>query len=145
MFRMINDGTLPGVPKTRGSFCHAEAVAQVHLAAIEGGRAGENYLLPGIDATFREVLSIIAELLGKPRPKRELPIQLMALFARVRTGLAAFTGREPDLTPEGMALMRNEPRISSTKATSELRYKIVPLRAMLEDSYRWLKAEGFLR
>jgi nucleoside-diphosphate-sugar epimerase len=144
MFRMIKDGTLPGIPKTRGSFCHAEAVALAHLAAADAGRAGENYLLPSVDATFGEVLSIITELVGTPAPKRELPMPLMNLFSRLKAGIAAITGREPDLTPEAVALMMNEPHIASDKAARELGYTVVTLKVMLEDSYRWLKAEGLL-
>src|SRR5262249_55863443 len=45
MFHVVKDGRLPGIPKARGSFVHAEAVAQAHLAAVERGRRGENYLL----------------------------------------------------------------------------------------------------
>jgi nucleoside-diphosphate-sugar epimerase len=144
MFRMIRDGTLPGIPKTRGSFCHAEVVALAHLSATDAGRAGENYLLPGVEATFGQVLSIIAELVGRPAPKRELPMPLMNLFSRLKTGIAAITGREPDLTPEAVALMMNEPHIVSTRAAKELGYTVVSLEAMLQDSYRWLKTEGLL-
>lgn len=144
MFHVIKNRTLPGVPKARGSFVHAEAVAEAHLAAAEAGRNGENYLLPGIDASFREVFSIIAELLGKPPPKRDLPISFVNLLARLNATLATATGREPHLTPEGVAVMSNGPQIASTKALRELNYRIVPLRAMLADSYSWLKAEGLL-
>jgi nucleoside-diphosphate-sugar epimerase len=58
--------------------------------------------------------------------------------------MAAITGREPDLTPEAVALMTTEPRITSAKAARELGYELVPLRSMFEDAYHWLKAEGFL-
>ena len=144
MFGMIRREAVPGIPRTYGSFCNAEAVAQAHLAAIEHGHPGENYLLPGIVATFAEVLSVIAELVGKPKPTREVPMQLVRLVSHLKVAIAALTGREPELTPEGVSLMSNEPRISSTKAQRDLGYRVVPLRIMLEDSYRWLAAEGFL-
>src|SRR5262249_4903221 len=121
-----------------------EAVAQAHLAAVERGRRGENYLLPGISATFREVFSIIADLLGKPAPKRDLPLPFLRVLAGISAGIAGVTGQEPHLTPEAVAVMSNDPQIASTKAMQELGYRIVPLRAMIEDSYRWLKAEGLL-
>ena len=37
MFGMIRREAVPGIPRTYGSFCNAEAVAQAHLAAIEHG------------------------------------------------------------------------------------------------------------
>jgi nucleoside-diphosphate-sugar epimerase len=112
--------------------------------ATERGTAGENYLRPSVEATFGEVIAIIAELLGKPAPRREIPMRMLKLFARVRTGVVAVTGREPNLTPEGVALIMNEPYIGSTKTERELGYTTVPLRAMFDDSYRWLTAEGLL-
>jgi nucleoside-diphosphate-sugar epimerase len=144
MFRMVDEGTLPGIPRTKGSFCHAEAVAMVHLAATEKGKTGENYLLPGVEATFAQVITLIAELLGKKAPEREIPMPLLKVSAHIRAAVAGLTGRAPDLTPEGVALMMNEPHIASTKAARELGYTVVPLRAMFEDSYNWLKAEGLV-
>ncbi len=145
MFRMVHEGTLPGIPRTRGSFCHAEMVAKTHLAATERGGAGENFLLPGVEATFEDVIKIIAELLGRSLPRRRIPVATLKLLAHIKVAMAAVTGREPDLTPEGVALMMNEPRIASTKAERELGYTKVPLRVMLEDSYKWLMKEGLLR
>jgi nucleoside-diphosphate-sugar epimerase len=144
MFRMVHDGTLPGIPPTRGSFCHAEAVAKAHMAAAEKGTSGENFLLPGVQATFAEAISTIAELLGKPPPHRKLSLWQLQLFARVKAGFAAVTGREPDITPEGVALMMNEPHIASIKAERDLGYTVVPLRVMFKDSYTWLTQQGLL-
>ena len=144
MFRMVNDGTLPGIPRSRGSFCHAVAVARAHVEAIERGRTGENYLLPGVQATFAEAIAIVAELLGKPALRRTVPLWQLKLFANVKVLMASLTGRTPDVTPEGAALMMNEPRIASNKAERDLGYNLVPLRVMFEDSYNWLKGHGLL-
>jgi len=144
LIRMVNDGTLPGVPAVQSRFCHAEAVAGAHIAAAERGRAGETYLLPGIQASFREVLETIGRIIGKPVPKRDLPMPLLHLVARFKVLKANLTGREPDLTPEGIALMVNDPEIVSDRAKRELGYEPASLETMVADACGWMKREGLL-
>ena len=144
LIRMVNDGTLPGVPGVRSRFCHAEAVARAHISAAERGRIGENYLLPGVEASFREVLGTIGRLVGKPIPKRDLPMPVLHLVARLKTFRAALSGKEPDLTPEGIALMTNDPEIVSEKAKRDLGYAPAALETMIADACTWMKSEGLL-
>ncbi|MDJ0943283.1 MAG: NAD-dependent epimerase/dehydratase family protein [Kiloniellales bacterium] len=144
LIRMVDDGSLPGVPAVRSRFCHAEAVARAHVAAARRARAGETYLLPGVEASFREVLETIGRLIDKPIPKRNLPMPILRLVARFRVLKAALTGREPDLTPEAVALMVNDPEIVSDKAKRELGYQPAALETMVVDACTWMKEEGLL-
>jgi nucleoside-diphosphate-sugar epimerase len=144
MFKMIAQGRLPGIPPVRGSFCHAEAVALAQLATVDRGRQGENYLLPGVEASFAEVVAVIAELVKRPAPRWQIPIGGFRAIVYAKTALAFLTGKEPDLTPDALALMLNEPRIETEKAERELGYRHVPLRTMLEDTHQWLAGEGLL-
>ena len=61
----------------------------------------------------------------------------MGLVSRV-------TGREPLVTPDAAAYLSANLFCRSDKAVSELGYAPATLHAMLEDSYRWLLAEGLL-
>lgn len=72
MIRMVHQRRLPGIPSGSGTFCHAEQVALAHIAAAERGKLGDNYLLPGTDASFAEVIRLIAELTGRRAPRRIL-------------------------------------------------------------------------
>ncbi len=144
LIRMVHDGSLPGVPAVRSRFCHAEAVARAHVAAANRGRAGETYLLPGVEASFREVLETIGRLIDKPIPGRDLPMPVLHLVARLKVLKAAVTGQEPDLTPEGVALMVNDPEIVSDKAKSELGYEPAALETMIADACAWMKDAGLL-
>lgn len=144
IIRMVDSGTLPGLPRLRGSFCHGAAVAAAHLAAAERGRPGHNYLLPGVEASFAEVIALTSEILSRPVAARTIPSWLLRLIARAKVMKAAVTRREPDLTPDAVTLMANDPHIASDKAHRELGYEPVPLRAMLEDACAWLRQEGLL-
>ena len=91
------------------------------------------------------MIAIIAELLGKPPPKRVLSPGLLRVIARLQTAHAAITGKPPRLTPESVALSTRSIRCPSTKAQQELGLKIVPIRTMLQDCYDWLVKSGRLK
>ena len=130
---------LPGVPPGCGTFAHAEAVARAQIAAAERGRAGQNYLLGGIDASFVELFEVINQVTGAKVPLRPLPPLLLRLGAHVETALATVTGREPEATPEGVAIACARARVASDLAERELSYRRSGLVAMIEDSWRWLR------
>ena len=144
MILMVSKHRLPGIPPGSGSFCHGEAVALAHIAAAEQGKTGENYLLGGADASFVEVIHEIGDLTGEEVPDKPVSAWALRFAARIIVTASALTGREPNVTPEGVAMVLEHPRIVSDKAERELGYKPASLRAMLEDAHGWLKAEGLL-
>lgn len=135
---------LPGVPPGAGTFVNAEAVARAQIAAAARGRTGQNYLLGGADATFVELFEVINRVTGAKVPLRPLPPLLFRLGARIETALAAALGREPEATPEGVAIACARARVVSDRAERELGHCSPDLTTMVEDSWRWLCAAGFV-
>jgi dihydroflavonol-4-reductase len=130
---------LPGVPPGAGTFCHAEAVARAQIAAAERGRIGQNYLLGGSDASFVELFRVINQVTGARVPLRALPPSLFRLGASLDTALAAVTRRQPQATPEGVAIACARARVVSDLAERELGYRSSDLVTMIEDSWQWLR------
>jgi nucleoside-diphosphate-sugar epimerase len=138
-------GRLPAVPPGGGSFCHGAAVARAHVAAVVNGRTGENYILGGADATYRDVVRTLGGIMERELVARTVPKVLlrgagwwMGLVSRV-------TGREPFVTPDAAAYLSGNLVCRSDKAVRELDYAPATLHDMLEDSYRWLRAEGLIK
>ncbi|MGH8686858.1 MAG: SDR family oxidoreductase [Burkholderiales bacterium] len=144
VFLLVAEGRLPGVPPGRASFCHVREVALAHLAAAERGRAGENYLLGGTDASYQELVREIGAALGKPVPARVTPGWALHAAARLGAAWGRLTGRPPMLTPEAAAMVTRELTCDCTKGVQALGFRVVPLRDMVADSARWLGAEGLL-
>ena len=67
------------------------------------------------------------------------------LPARLAVALAALTGQEPEMTPEGVEMVIARAKVVSDLAQRELSYKVVPLRKMIEDCYGWLKGGGLIK
>jgi nucleoside-diphosphate-sugar epimerase len=144
MIRMVNQEKLPGIPPGGGAFADVREVAKAHVAAFHHGLCGQNYLLGGEDTMFIDVVRMTGEILGKPVPKNASPAWLLKAVARFYVMLAAITNREPDMTPEGAAMITRHINCDSSRAMSELGYTYTPVRTLLEDTCNWLKREGLL-
>jgi dihydroflavonol-4-reductase len=144
LIRLACAGRLPAIPPGGGTFAHGAEVARAHIVAAERGRTGENYLLGGVDATFAEIVAIVGELSGRKMPRLRIPPFVSRALARANVMVAALTGRTPDYTPGDIMTVLGRGRIRSNKAADELGYRVVPLRDMVEDSYRWLEHNGLL-
>ncbi len=144
IIRLVATKKLPGVGSGGGAFCHVREVAKAHVAAVERGRTGENYLLGGVHASYREIATIAASLTGGGAPRRAMPIWLINVLGWILPLLSKLTGRPPDITPEVALMLSLDFTVDSSKAERELGYHQAPLREMIEDSCRWLKAEGLI-
>jgi len=122
---------------------HVRAVARAHVEAVTKGRTGEQYLLGGADATYLELATIMAELLGVKAP-RPAPAWLLKALGRVNDTVSYLTRKEPDITTANAELVCSQWRVDCTKAEKELGFRPAPLREMVEDSFRWLQQEKLI-
>jgi len=144
LFRMVKQGSLPGAPTGGGNFCDVREVARAHLQAWHRAPTGRRFLLGGEFASYLQVIRIAGELLETRVPQRPLPAWLLAAMARLNSGIAVVTGREPDITPESAAIITHNIRCDSGRAQRELDYRIVPLRDMVRDTIDWMSERGLL-
>jgi dihydroflavonol-4-reductase len=141
MIALINQGKLPGVPPGGGNFCDVKEIARAHISAYERGRSGENYILAGIEASFLELARTISYLLDKKAPRKTMPAQLIKLAGKIYPMLAIFSGEEPAITPEKVAMMTNRVRADGSKSVLELGFNDqVPLSDMVSACIEWMKA-----
>lgn len=144
LFRMIQDGSLPGVPPGGGSFANGRQVAEALVAAADKGAAGENYLLGGPHLSFAALAERIAGLLGKPAPK-PLPAVALKALGQINQAVSLITGRAPDVTPESAYFVCHDERIDSSKAIATLGYREIPVETSLRECFEWQIKAGHLR
>ena len=96
-------------------------VARGHVLALEHGRAGERYLLGGVDLTLTEAFAMIARAAGREPPRFEVPYAAVRVLAHV-----GLTNRHE------AKLARLPAWFSSEKAKRELGYEPSPLEPALE-------------
>lgn len=96
-------------------------VARGHVLALERGRAGERYLLGGMDVTLTQAFALIARAAGRRPPRLELPYGVVRMLAR--SGIA---------NRQEVTLARLPAWFSSAKAEDELGYQASPIEPALE-------------
>ena len=138
-------GKVPAFVDTGLNLVHVDDVAHGHLLAFDKGRVGERYVLGGQDASLREMLAAIAELVGRRAPTTALPVAPLFPLARAAEAVARLTGKEPFLTVDALKMSRHKMFFSSAKAEGELGYRARPYREALADAVTWFKTAGRIR
>ena len=138
-------GRMPAYVDTGLNIVHVDDVANGHLLAYQRGAAGERYILGGQDMSLREILGLIAQLVGRAPPRVRLPYGVVLPIAYLAEGIAKLTGRSGRITLEGVRMSRKLMFFSSAKAVRELGYSWrAPLQAF-EDAIRWYRDNGLLK
>src|SRR5882757_5591885 len=138
-------GRMPAYVDTGLNIVHVDDVAAGQLLAYERGRAGERYILGGQDMTLREILGVIATLVGRKPPRVRLPYGVVLPMAYLAEGFAKLTGHSGRITLEGVRMSRKRMFFSSAKATRELGYRFRPPVQAFEDAIRWYRENGSLK
>jgi len=137
-------GRTPAYVDTGLNIVHVDDVAAGHLLAFHRGRIGERYILGGEDMTLRQILTLIAQLVGRSPPRIRLPHGVVLPIAYAAELYARLTGRPTRVTVEGVRMARKRMFFSSAKAVRELGYRWRPPSEAFADALRWFKANGYL-
>ena len=146
--RVVRDaaaGRMPAYVDTGLNVAHVDDVANGHLLAYFKGVIGERYVLGGEDLSLRQILEIIADIVGRRPPKIRLPHAAVMPVAYVAEALARITGKPPVATIEEIRMSKKRMFFSCEKARRELGYVPRPARLALEDAVTWFRDNGYLR
>lgn len=143
MGRLIRDfsrKTLIGYIDGAYDFVDVRDVAKGLILACEHGRRGESYILSGERISVPQIMSLLEELTGLPRPRLKLPVWLAQIAAAILTPLYPMVMRKkPLLTTCSIQTLKRNSETTSQKAVRELGYSARPLRQSVADSISWLK------
>ena len=82
--------------------------------------------------------------MGKKVPAKPSPARLLRAAGRLYDVASRFTGKAPDLTPEGAAMISRHIDCDCSRAPQELAYRFTPVRQLLEETCDWMLSEGLL-
>jgi dihydroflavonol-4-reductase len=138
-------GKMPAFVETGLNLVHVDDVAEGHLLALDKGLIGERYILGGQDVELRDMLSLIAKLVGRKPPTISLPRGPLYPLAYGAEAIALITGKEPFLTADALRMSRYKMFFTSAKAQNQLGYTARPYRDGLLDAIAWFKSAGSLK
>ena len=130
--QLAYEGRLPyrALSGVRIGLVHADDLAAAIIAALDRGRLGEAYNLPGPDTTLGEAVAIAAKVGGKPLPRLALPDGLL----RVMAPFGRFVG-QPNLREIVSASSGVTYLATSDKAKAELGFAPRPIEQGFRDTF----------
>lgn len=138
-------GRVPAYIDTGLNIVHVDDVAEGHALALERGRIGERYILGGENMLLKDILALIASVVGHRPPSICLPEALLWPAAYVMEKLAVRTGIAPIMTRDHLKMARKKMFYDSTKAKEDLGYSPRPVRLAVEDAITWYRGHGMLK
>ncbi len=135
-------GKFPGLlgsGNQRWSFAFNAGVVNAHLAALEKGKPGEEYVLGGDNRSLNEFFEILADLTHIRHPVRHLPFAFGKVAGAMELLRARAFGHSPQLTPGVVEIFKHDWVYSSAKAISDLGYRVAPLEEGLLKTLRVMR------
>ncbi len=111
----------------------------VQLMASTIGR--ERFIAVGENLTYREILSMMAKGLGKPKPVRKLKFWQLEILWRLDWLVALFTNRGRKLTKNSVESLKQRQLYTNQKIKDMLNFKFEPLEEVIQASCRWFNQE----
>ena len=139
-------GRMPAYVDSGLNLVHVDDVAIGHLLAFEKGTIGERYILGGQNMTLKEILTILASLVGRRPPSIRLPHNWVLPMAYLSEAWARLThGAEPRITVTGVRLAKKRMFYSAEKARHCLGFSPRPVEEALREAVDWFKRNGYIR
>jgi dihydroflavonol-4-reductase len=124
---------------------HVDDVARGHLLAEQHGRIGRRYILGGTNLTLRELLSTLAQLVGRRPPRIEVGWRTLSVMGWSAELLARLRGRSPLFTrARARSVIGRYGFYDASRAQRELGYTSRPVRETLADTVQWVRARGWV-
>jgi dihydroflavonol-4-reductase len=136
-------GKMPAYLETGLNVVDVGDVADGHLAACEGGRVGERYILGAENLTLQQIFVALGEIAGRPAPKIRIPYAVAYAAGAISTAWAGLTGREPRAPLDGVRMARKTMWVRHDKASRELGYAPGPARGALERAVEWFRGNRY--
>ena len=115
--------------------CHVDDVAAGIVAALDGGRVGEAYVLAGPNIRLRDGMAIAARVGGHRLPRIVIPNVVLRIGARLAPSQGAMFGLSPNLREILSAADGVTYWASSAKAAAELGYRPRDLESGFADAF----------
>ena len=136
-------GHLPVVIRGGFDWVDVRDVVLGLVAAAERGRTGENYLLPGHQATVLHLGRLAAALNGHLGPVVAIPGNLARWVAPLGERIGRRLHSEV-FTPSSIGALLDAPIVDGSKADAELSHHPRPLEDSVRDTVRWFEGEARL-
>lgn len=137
-------GWVPLYPRGGKCFIDADDCAAGHLAAMDRGRPGRRYLLGNHNLSYREFMTVVAELAGRQPPRIPLPNLGLRAVGRLGSLLQRVDPhRFVGLDSAVLLAMQQERYRSGRRSWDELGVPRTPIHETVEKALGWFRTHGY--
>jgi dihydroflavonol-4-reductase len=144
IIKEVASGRVPAVPPGGVNTVAVADVVAGHIAAAEKGRPGERYLLSGENLTHRQLINIVARVVGVRPPRFNIPRWLIPALATAADAATAIAGPRLPINGTQLRLSREFIWFDNSKARRELGLPHTPIEQAVRAAYEWYQANGYL-
>ncbi|HWD55270.1 MAG TPA: hopanoid-associated sugar epimerase [Acidimicrobiales bacterium] len=140
------NGRVPAYVNTALNVVDVDDIAGGHLLAAERGRSGRSYILGGENMELVDILGVLADHTGLPRPRGRIPAAA-ALGAGRASELVQgrLLHRSPAIPMEAARMSTTRMVFDDSRARRELGYTTAAAAEAIRRSADWYVAEGYVR
>ncbi|WP_354355274.1 NAD-dependent epimerase/dehydratase family protein [Pedobacter sp. UYP30] len=132
----------PAGGKSIGNYVFIDDVLDGMLSAMESAKPCQRYLLGGIDVSYKDFFIMVDEITGTKRKLYNAPMFVMLFVSRLQLMMAYCFNKQPLITPSFVRKYNKHWMVDSSKAKSELNYKVTPLKTGLKKTLEWLETKS---
>ncbi len=118
-------------------------VTRMHIAAARQGRTGERYILGTVNYPYADWFSMIADVIGVPRPGFPVPAFALMIMGGVIDRLRA-AGVSVPIDGNQTRLGKEFVYFDFSKAWNELGKPLIDMRQSVKDTYEWYMEHGYI-
>lgn len=131
---------IPFTPSGGLNFVDARDAAAAFIAALEGGRHREKYLLGSVNMTFQELFGRLERLSGVPAPTLRLPKRVAVAGSNIVSSVFRNWGKPSPIEPREVEQAEYFWYFDSSKAEEELNFSPRDPQETLNDTITYLRA-----
>ncbi len=140
------NGRMKGFVDMDFNLVDVEDVAEGHLIVMEDGEPGERYVLGNRNTSLSEVIDLLAQFTGLPKPLFRIPYPLALGAAWVDEFLEGFLlNSRPSIPISAIESTRVDERIDPTPWVEDLGLPKTPLATALKKSIDWFVRNGYVK
>jgi len=136
---------IPFVPPGGVSVIDVADVCYAHIVAAERGRTGERYILTNENLTYRQLFGLIADVVGRPRPRAAIPGAVLKLAAYPIGFMRNRLGWPLPVSDEQVRFAAETFWFDPGKARRELGLTQRPVLETIQRTYAWYAQNGYIK
>ena len=145
MILAIANGWVPAAPGGGVSVLDARDAARGIQSAMQRGRSGERYILSGNNVTYFELWKLIGKTIRRRGPAFRLPTWMARGVGAAGDLGTLITRRETNVNSAALAVGQVFHYYTCEKAQRELGFEFGPMEPTIQESWQWLKSNGYVK